>query len=533
VSEAALFLALSGAALLAFLYHRERRRRRTTESVARQRAQEAQVLLETLPALLLRGDSSGRIRELAGSALAELGLTGEEFPGQPLAALLGERAEGALTQAQAEGAVSVELQLEGRTLQGWLLAETSGFLLVAADRTELMDLEARLRREEEASLRLRRDGLTGRVALRLAHDIRNQLTAILGYAGLAAGREENRDGPVRQDLEEIQLAASRVATLTRLLLEFGGLSGEQENRLELGAFLEEVTPLLRSLCGAAVEVVVLPAEEPLPLAAPRAVLREVLLELVWNAREAMPEGGKLVLEAREWLCDEPDAVGLPAAGPYALLAVSDTGEGIPPSIRERIFEPFFGTRGGTGLGLSRALDQVRGAGGALWAYSEPGFGSTFKVFLPLAGRKAAPARAKSAAESSGLDGSETLLVVEDDILIRRYLKTTLEARGYTTLLATHGDDALEQLGRLERPPDLVLTDIVMPRLGGHQLLQEIRRLLPEVPVLLMSGYTEQAAVLHGLREAGAAGFLQKPFRTVELLRAVRLQLDRERMARGT
>jgi len=256
----------------------------------------------------------------------------------------------------------------------------------------------------------------------------------------------------------------------------------------------------------------------------------VIANLVVNARDAMPEGGRLTIETANAELDKDYAEQhFPAQpGSYVLLAVSDTGTGMDGETKSRIFEPFFTTKEkgkGTGLGLATVYGVVKQSGGYIWVYSEPGQGTAFKIYLPRVSEAPEPTR-PSPAPAAPPRGSETLLLVEDDEMVRHLTSRMLRNRGYTVLAASDGTDALRQLESNPRRIDLLITDVVMPRMSGREVAQRVVALQPHVKVLYLSGYTDDAIVRHGMLEPGIA-FLQKPFSADVLARKVREVLERQ------
>jgi len=256
-------------------------------------------------------------------------------------------------------------------------------------------------------------------------------------------------------------------------------------------------------------------------------IEQVIMNLVVNARDAMPTGGRLTIETGNVLLDERySAEHLGARpGPTVLLAVTDTGHGMDRATLARVFEPFFTTKEpgrGTGLGLSTVFGIVKQSEGGIWAYSEPGLGATFKIYLPMTPEDAADLPRQ--AQRPELSGKETILLVEDDEQVRTLACNILTRHGYTVHTARNGKDALEVAGRLQGPLDLLLTDVVMPTMGGRVLSEHLARTHPETKVLFMSGYTDDSVVRHGVLESGVA-FLQKPLMPDLLARRVREVLD--------
>ena len=364
----------------------------------------------------------------------------------------------------------------------------------------------------------------GRLAGGVAHDFNNLLTVINGYskmllAGLKAG------DPLRETVEEIHLAGERAAGLTRQLLAFSRKQVLEPRRLDVNRVVEEMQPMLERLVGDDVEVrVALDAKGGIIHADPHQ-LEQVVMNLVVNARDAMPGVGKLMIETANVERNESYARSHTEArvGRYVLLAVSDTGVGMDEATKSRIFEPFFTTKAvgkGTGLGLSMVQGIVAQSGGHVEVYSEPGRGTTFKIYLPAAVEGAADAERPVAVLAPG--GKETVLVVEDQAKVRKYVVEVLKSYGYRAIPAENGDEALLLCGQ-ERI-DLVLTDVVMPKMSGRELAHELEALQPGIKILFMSGYTDSVIEHHGVLEEGA-NFIQKPFSPEDLAGKVRGVLD--------
>ena len=386
------------------------------------------------------------------------------------------------------------------------------------------------KRLEEQFLQAQKMRAIGQLAGGVAHDFNNLLTTILGYCELIQRKLPSNDA-LRGYVDEIAMAGQRAAALTSQLLAFGRRQILRPLPVDLNAVIEDMDKLLRRLVG---DVQLETRLDP-KLATVRAdqgQMEQVLMNLVLNARDAMPSGGRVTVETRnQWIeaGSAPEQTGL-APGAYAVVAVSDTGVGMDAAVRAQLFEPFFTTKEkgkGTGLGLSTAYGIVKQSGGGITVQSEPGRGSRFEVYLPTA--KVTDLPAQRAAEPGPQDaapagGNETILLVEDDATLRDLTQRVLEERGYRVLTAPSGIDALAMVERIREPIHLLLTDVVMPRMSGAALAEGVRDRHPATRVVFMSGYTDEAAV----RQAAAGGgirFIQKPYKPEGLLSTIRAALD--------
>ena len=393
--------------------------------------------------------------------------------------------------------------------------------------TEVQDtrLEHLLAAEREQLLRKRRRAI-GRLAGGVAHDFNNVLTAIFGYVDLL--HEEFPEGSAtRQDLGEIRKAAQRASTLTRQLLAFSRQQVLEPVVLNLNDLIEDFDKMLRRVIGEDVELRLALAPDLGNVRADPGQLQQVIMNLVVNSRDAMPTGGTLIIEtANAELTEQYAELHQPVTpGAYVLLAVSDTGVGMGPDVQARIFEPFFTTKEkgkGTGLGLSTVYGIVKQSNGNIWVYSEPGRGTTFKVYLP---RVDAPAQVPAPPRPAGrLAGTETLLLAEDDEMLRPLARELLARLGYTVLEAGNAAEALARARQHEGAIHLLIADVVMPGPSGRELARRLAESRPDTKVLYVSGYTDDAIVHHGMLEAGL-NFLQKPFTPAALARKVRAVLD--------
>jgi signal transduction histidine kinase/CheY-like chemotaxis protein len=362
----------------------------------------------------------------------------------------------------------------------------------------------------------------GKLAGGVAHDFNNLLTAILGYSSLLLD-ELPAGAPVRREIEQIQHAGQSAASLTQQLLAFSRRQILQPRVLDLNEVVRSIEPLLKRLISEDVDLQTRLSPSLAHVSADPGQIEQIIVNLAVNARDAMPGGGRLTIETADVVLDESYAAQHAGTkvGPHVMLAVSDTGRGMDLQTRERIFEPFFTTkrRGeGTGLGLATVYGIVKQSGGSIWVYSEPGHGAAFKVYLPATTRAVTQPPAVPA--SKRIDGTETILVAEDQPEVRSIVRTILTRHGYTVLEAADGEEALRMLREHPGPIHLLLTDVVMPSIGGPELVRRLRETQPAIKVLYTSGYTDDAIVRHGVLEAGIA-FLEKPFTPTTLLTRVR------------
>jgi len=366
----------------------------------------------------------------------------------------------------------------------------------------------------------------GQLAGGIAHDFNNLLTAILGNSQLLL-RDLPPGDAKRGDVEEIRKASERAASLTRQLLAYSRRQMLQPEVLDLNVVVADMDRMLRRLIGEHIALVAVLAPDLGRVRADPNQIEQVIVNLAVNARDAMPNGGNLTVETANVDLDETftQAHLGAVAGPYAMFAVTDTGAGMDATVRAHLFEPFFTTKEvgkGTGLGLATVYGIVKQSDGYISVYSEPGRGSSFKVYLP---RIEAPAAAAAAAPKTGAArGSETILVVEDEPAVLTLSRRALEAQGYVVLAAADGTDALRVVERHGGTIHLLLTDVVMPGFSGRELADQLAARRPGVRVLYMSGYPGDAVVQHGTLPPGSA-FLQKPFSPDGLARKVRDVLD--------
>jgi len=361
----------------------------------------------------------------------------------------------------------------------------------------------------------------------IAHDFNNLLTTIIGNAQMAIG-EVGKDSPTHEFLEDIKGAGERAAALTRQLLAFSRKQILQPEVANLNEVLGNMDRMLRRVIQENIEIKTILSPDLGQVHVDIGQMEQILMNLAVNARDVMPEGGKLIFETSNAELDETYArthISV-TPGPYVMLAVTDTGIGMTKEVQAKIFEPFFTTKEkgkGTGLGLSTVYGIVKQSKGNIWVYSEPGKGSTFKIYLP---RVEETVRIVEEPEevAESLQGSETILLVEDEKMVRDIALKILRNYGYTVLCAGDGEEALHICRHHQEPVQLMLTDVVMPGMSGRELAKRLEELHPEMKVLFMSGYTDNAIVHNGLLDKGIA-FIPKPFTPVDLARKVREVLN--------
>ncbi len=493
-------------------------------------------LLERSSELTLVLDREGVVTFATPASVALIGLEPEQLVGRNAIEMV--HPDEAAIAREALGAVRVrpgatwrgELRVvrpDGRT--ALLQTEARNLLDVTAVRGVVVNTRdvTEQRRAEERYLQAQKLETVGRLAGGVAHDFNNLLVVILGYAqlleeGLRAGQAS------LDDLAEIRKAGERARDLTRQLLAVGRRQVVAPQVVDLNGVLRDAERLLRRVVGEDVDMAVVAAPDLWPVKADPSQIHQVVLNLVVNARDAMPQGGKLTLETSNADLDEGFERAHPGipAGPHAMLAVSDTGTGLSPEARAHLFEPFFTTKAagaGTGLGLATVYGIVKQAGGYIWVSSELGHGTTFEIYLPRSGEAFEPEAPRPVVRARR--PGETVLVVEDESGVRGLTVRALAAAGYRVIEAAGGREALERAAATAGAIHLLLTDVVMPDMSGPRLAEALRTVRPDVRVLYTSGYTENTIVHHGVLDPGV-DFLAKPFTPSALEDKVRQVLER-------
>jgi signal transduction histidine kinase/ActR/RegA family two-component response regulator len=464
------------------------------------------------------------------NSIAEYGkLTGLHQDGRPYAKTEWPLARALLSGETVTGEEVEVIRLDGSraifSMNAAPIRDPSGRVIAAV--TAFQDVTHR-RRVEQHLRQVQQMDAVGRLAGGVAHEANNQMSVVLSASAFILQRRDLPD-PVRRDVESIQRAAERTAVVTAQLLAFGRRQILRPVVVDLDEVVREFSSVLRRTLGEESVLELRVDRGKSRIKADRGQIEQVLLNLTLNARDAMPRGGRLTLEIGSVTLDQEYSTFKTEVtirpGPYVLLSVSDTGQGMDQNTLNHAFEPFFTTKPvgeGTGLGLSTVYGIVKQSGGYVWAYSEPGQGTTFKIYLPAA-EGALPAVPRAEETPRAISG-EVVLIAEDEESVRTMTARVLDGEGYQVLEAADGQAALELLERPSARVDLVITDVAMPELSGRELADRIQRTRPELPVLFMSGYTDDEMVRRGLIEPNKP-FLSKPF-TPEILAAkVRLLLD--------
>ncbi|HUL23526.1 MAG TPA: PAS domain S-box protein [Thermodesulfobacteriota bacterium] len=519
--------------------------RKRVEEALRKSEENFQKLFDEAPVGYMELDARGCLTQVNRTELDMLGYTVEEMLEKPIWKFVVEEEEARQTVM----AKLSELMQPGRGLErnykrkdGTTLpvsiedkfiwnaqGKVTGIHSVIQDITERKQMEQEKKNLEEQLRQSQKIEAIGRLAGGIAHDFNNLLTVIKGYTQLSL-LELKEDHPLKGNLEEIQKSSERAADLTSQLLAFSRRQVLEFKVLDLNTVLSNLDKMLRRVLGEDVQLVTLLAEDLGRVKADPGQMEQVVMNLAVNARDAMPSGGRLTIETANVALDETYArahISVPP-GRYVRLSISDTGVGMTQEVREQVFEPFFTTKEkgkGTGLGLSTVYGIVKQSGGNIWVYSEPGKGTTFKIYLQSVDEPLEELREKMVGEELPR-GKETVLVVEDEEKVRTLIVEILGRQGYRVLEASHGDEALLIHETHDSHIDLILIDVVMPGMTGSELAKRITSLRPEIKTLYMSGYTDNAIVHHGILARGV-NYIQKPFTMEGLTRKVREVLDKD------
>jgi PAS domain S-box-containing protein len=510
--------------------------RKRAEEEFRQSQQKLRIHFEHTPLAVVEWDTQLRITEWSPSAERVFGYSRNEVLGRDASFLVPSAlrehidriGQEILNQEGGTRSTNDNLTKDGRTIScEWYntpLVDESGQVLGVAslvqDVTERVALEERLRQSQKMEA-------VGRLAGGVAHDFNNLLTVIMGYSQILTdglpGASRLKDATT-----QIRSAADRAAGITRQLLAFSRKQVLSPRVIDLNDVMLNLDTMLRRLIGEDVEVLTVPGRDLGAVRADPGQIEQVIMNLALNARDAMPNGGKLTLETENMELDASYASEHEPLQPgrYVMLAVSDTGTGMSPDTQAHIFEPFFTTKEvgkGTGLGLSMVYGIVKQSGGYIWVYSEPDRGSTFKIYLP---------RVDQPAETVGVEprpagvkrGTETILLVEDDAQLRQLTSSVLAHCGYKVLTANSTEQGLALCRENHRDIRLLVTDVIMPSMNGRQLAEQVKLISPSTRVLYVSGYTSNAIVHYGVLDPGL-WFLPKPFSLSALIAKVREVLD--------
>jgi hypothetical protein len=511
---------------------RERAARREAEAALRESERRYRRIIETTNEGVWIIDANSRTTFMNPRMAAMLGVDPKSMIGASIFDYVRDEATvKALEQHEARAAGQSEIRLERRDGNAtWALLDTTpivdgsgqyeGALVMAMDVSSRKRLEEQLRQAQKMEA-------VGSLAGGIAHDFNNLLSVILSGTSLVLEGLKPGD-PIIAELEEVRRAGERAGALTRQLLAFSRQQLLEPRTLDLNQIVLGLEKMLRRLMGEDIELSLLLSHMLGKIHADPGQIEQIIMNLVVNARDAMPQGGKVSIESGNCqLTPAYTALHLGVTpGDYVMMAITDTGIGMDADTRNRIFEPFFTTKEkgrGTGLGLSTVFGIVQQSGGHIWVYSEPGKGTTFKVYFP---RKDGPVDAPATVPPSPLTlrGVETILLVEDEDQVRAISRTILRRYGYNVLEAQNGGEAFLICERYTAKIHLLVTDVVMPRMSGRQLAERLAPMRPDMRVLYVSGYTENSVVHHGVLDAGIA-FLQKPITPDALLRKVREVLD--------
>ena len=511
-------------------------RKRTEESL-RETNEKLQSLVRAAPLAIIILDRAARVLQWNPAAERIFGWTESEVVGKPLPNIPEEDKEAFDMTLESDWRGQPQADLKARRLQkDGTLIDVSLWTAPLRDREGQIvaslrlfaDITARIRLEEQFRQAQKMEAV-GRLAGGVAHDFNNILTVIGGFCDVAL-EGVAPDDPVVSDLVEIKKASDRAASLTRQLLAFSRRQILSPKVLDLNSLIRDMEKMLGRIVGEDVDLRLALAERLGPIEADPGQIEQVLLNLVVNARDAMPNGGQLVIETRDTTLETSysDLHLDTKEGDYVLLAVSDTGLGMDANTKSHLFEPFFTTKTegkGTGLGLATIYGIVKQSRGNIAVYSEPSQGTAFKIYFPRFDKPSAQKNIVTV-KPAVVGGSETILLAEDEETLRGLAERVLSKNGYRVLTARDGAEAIKLLEAYEGTIHLVVTDVVMPKAGGRQVAEKAARKFHEIKVLYISGYTDDAIVLNGVLEAEVA-FLQKPFSPDALVQKVRQVLDRQ------
>jgi len=515
------------------------RQRRQAEAALRASEERFRALVENSSDALLLLDAEGRVTYVSPSSSRHLGWGSDEMLGGSIFDFLHpddrDNMSTRMIDVLRSPAKPIHQDIRLQHADGsWREIESVAVNRLSDPSVEAIVVNARditdRRKLEEQLRQAQKMEAVGQLAGGIAHDFNNLLTAILGYCNLMRDDMPAED-PLRADLDEIHSAGERAASLTRQLLAFSRRQMLQPQIVDLNVVVQQLEKLLRRLISEDVELVTALAPDLLSVRVDPASIEQILVNLAVNARDAMPSGGQLTIETANVDLDENFVIAhVPMkAARYVMLAVGDTGQGMDADTRARVFEPFFTTKEqgkGSGLGLATVYGMVKQSGGYIWVYSEPGHGTVFKVYFPPAQpRPKSDGNQFGRRSTDAMHGWETVLLVEDEDAVRALAREVLRRHGYVVLEARHGIDALRVA---ERHPDeihLMVTDVVMPHMGGRDLVERLQAVRPKMKVLFMSGYTDHAMMHRDLTPGSA--FLQKPFTPEAFARKVRSVLDHQ------
>jgi two-component system, cell cycle sensor histidine kinase and response regulator CckA len=517
--------------------------RRRTEEALRKSEERFRELYHNAPVGYHELDIEGRITNVNHTELEMMGYTHDEMLGQTLwtfdveeetarqqvLALLAGKSPSAQdrerTFRRKDGTIFPVL-IEDRLLRNEE-GKIVGIRSTIQDITERKQADEKMLSLQEQLRQSQKMEAVGRLAGGIAHDFNNLLTVIHGHCEISLLQLQGNN-PLREDIVEIKKAGDRAANLTRQLLAFSRRQIMEMKVIDVNFLLRELEKMLRRVMGEDIELVTVLDDHLGKIKMDPGQMEQVVLNLAINARDAMPSGGTFVLETTNVHLDDAYARAHISVEPghYVMLSVTDTGSGMSPQVKERLFEPFFTTKEkgkGTGLGLSTVYGIMKQSGGNIWVYSEPGHGTTFRIYMPRVDQEADsfPRRDDTV---SMLYGNETILLAEDEPSVRGLAARVLRNQGYSVLEAVDGGEALQIASRHKERIDLLLTDVVMPQMGGKELYDQLKPLRPHLKVLFTSGYTENAIVHQGELTPGIA-FLQKPFSPIFLTHKVREILD--------